>query len=226
MNSPASHPDVKHNAAGITSRRKRFACDVVSKAAVLDERTESRLVKSFCAVPRESFLERRFGVRAYDDIALPIGFDQFSFRPSHVARILSLADASKGQQVLEIGTGSGYCAALLAESGARVFSMETIGLLAQQTRRRLDSLGFANVIIKTMNGKYGWSDQAPFDTIISWVAFPCLPATWEAQIRKDGGRIVTPLGVGENQRLTLFESRGGELARMQLERSCFPEATP
>ncbi|MCB0334518.1 MAG: protein-L-isoaspartate O-methyltransferase [Bdellovibrionales bacterium] len=218
----SSHQD---KVAVLTSKRKRFACDIVSKAAVLDERVESRLVRAFCDVPREVFLDRRFGVRAFDDVSLPIGFEQVVHRPSHMARLLSLLRVEKSHQILEIGTGSGYSAALLSTLGARVFSVERIGLLAQKTRRTLDGHGFANVMIKTMNGLYGWNDEAPFDAILSWVAFRDLPKRWKDDIRQNGGRIVVPLELSEGQRLCLFESQGGDLRRIVLEKSAFPLAS-
>ncbi len=214
----------QQKSAAITSKRKRFACDVVNKAAVLDERVESRLVRAFCDVPREVFLERRFVVRAFDDVSLPIGFEQFVHRPSHMARLLSLLHVEKSHQILEVGTGSGYSAALLSSLGARVFSVEKVGLLAQKTRRTLDAQGFAKVMIKTMCGSYGWGDEAPFDGILSWVAFKELPERWKNDLRRDGGRIVVPILLPEGQRLCLFESHGGDLRRIVLEKSAFPEA--
>lgn len=198
---------------------QRFADEVVERAGVLDDETAQVLVQAFAKVPRSLFVPEAFRSRAADDCALPIGYDQSTSKPSTVARMLALIGLRRGMRVLEIGCGSGYCSAVMAAAGAQVFTVEYLGLLAQRTRRLLDALNFQNVLIRRGDGRRGWSEHAPYDAIIVSVAFEQIESRLLDQLIMPGGRMVAPVGSGEEQRLTLWEARDGKVNAYQLE-SC------
>lgn len=195
----------------------RFAEKIVQAAGVLDEATAQTLIAAFSSVPRERFVSPAFASRAYDDISLPIGYKQTISKPSTVARMLGVVGIEKGMRVLEIGCGSGYCSAVMAQTGAQVFAIEYIGLLAQQTRRLLDSLDYHNILIRTGDGRKGWLEHAPYDVIVLSAAFERVEPELVAQLKNPGGRMVAPIGTERGQILTLWEAKGGGVTLYQLE---------
>jgi len=144
-------------------------------------------------VPRERFLPQGQGVWAYDDSPLPIGDGQTISQPYIVAYMAESLALEGGEKVLEIGTGSGYAAAILAETGAEVYTIERIEGLATMARRVLHNLGYANVHARHGDGTLGWPEEAPFDGIVVTAAGPEVPETLKKQL-KIGGRIVIPVG--------------------------------
>ena len=144
-------------------------------------------------VPRERFLPKGQGVWAYDDNPLPIGDGQTISQPYVVAYMTEALLLEGGEKVLEVGTGSGYAAAILAEIAAEVYTIERIEGLATMASRVLDDLGYANVHVRHGDGTLGWPEQAPFDGIVVTAAGPEAPQTLKQQL-KIGGRLVIPVG--------------------------------
>ncbi len=144
-------------------------------------------------VPRERFLPNRQGVWAYDDAPLPIGDGQTISQPYIVAYMTEALALVGGERVLEIGTGSGYAAAVLAEIAADVYTIERIDGLAIMARANLAELGYENVHVRQGDGTLGWPEQAPFDGIIVTAGGPDVPDTLKNQL-EIGGRLVMPIG--------------------------------
>jgi protein-L-isoaspartate(D-aspartate) O-methyltransferase len=181
------------------------------------------LIDAFAAVPRDRFVAEAFNLSAMDDNALPIGYGQTISKPSTVARMLALIGIRKGMTVLEIGCGSGYCSAVMAAAGARVFAVEYVGLLAQKTRRMLDSMNYQNIIIRRGDGRRGWAEHAPYDAIVVSAAFQNIEPELLKQLVSPGGRLVAPVGNSSGQILTLWEARNGGVHSYQLEPCSFVE---
>jgi protein-L-isoaspartate(D-aspartate) O-methyltransferase len=154
-------------------------------------------------VPREPFVPERERPRAYDDAALPIGHGQTISQPYMVARICEAMAVRPGQRVLDVGTGSGYQAAVLAELGAEVVAIERIPELAQQARDNLVRAGYENVGVVVGDGTLGVPERAPFDAIGVAAAAPGLPQRLYDQLRP-GGRLVVPVGGPRAQRLEVI----------------------
>lgn len=202
---------------------RRFADSVVDSVGVLDQETADTISDAMAAVPRDRFVPNGFNVRAMEDIALPIGYGQTISKPTTVARMLSLIGLRKGMTVLEIGCGSGYCSAVMAAAGARVFAIEYVGLLAQRTRKHLDSMNFQNIIIRRGDGRKGWLEHAPYDAIVVSAAFPRIEPQLLGQLVKPGGRLVAPIGTVQGQTLELWEAGKAELNHYRLESCNFVE---
>ncbi|HEY6834886.1 MAG TPA: protein-L-isoaspartate(D-aspartate) O-methyltransferase [Gaiellaceae bacterium] len=154
-------------------------------------------------VPRERFVPERQRRRAYDDAALPIGNGQTISQPYMVARICEALGVHPGNAVLDVGTGSGYQAAVLAELGADVVTIERIPELAEQARANLAATGYDRVDVLDGDGTLGVPDRAPFDGIAVAAAAPGLPETLYDQLRP-GGRLVVPVGGPRAQRLEVI----------------------
>ena len=144
-------------------------------------------------VPRERFLPRGQGVFAYDDSPLPIGDGQTISQPYIVAFMAESLALVGGEKVLEIGTGSGYAAAVLAEIAAEVYTIERIEGLATMAKTVLDELGYTNVHVRCSDGTLGWPAEAPFDGIVVSAGGPEVPDTLKYQLNT-GGRLVIPVG--------------------------------
>jgi len=163
-------------------------------------------------VPRHKFVPPDFMDQAYKDYALPIGYGQTISQPHLVAWMIQLLELKSGHKVLEIGTGSGYQAAILVELGyVDVYSIEIVPELAESAVTRLLELGYTNVQIKQGDGYFGWPEFAPFDAIIVTAAPDHLPTPLAAQL-VEGGRIVIPLGPpGPYQSLCKFVKKEGKV---------------
>lgn len=144
-------------------------------------------------VKRHEMVPEPLRAESYADRPLPIGHDQTISQPFVVALMSQLADVDAGEKVLEIGTGSGYQAAVLAELGARVYSIEIVEPLARRTRERLDAMGYEGIHTRIGDGYRGWPDEAPFDAIVVTAAPPEIPEPLKAQLAV-GGRMVVPVG--------------------------------
>jgi len=164
---------------------------------------DSRLIDALLKVPRHFFVEEAMAIQAYSDSPLPIGEKQTISQPYMVALMTELLHLNGSEKVLEIGTGSGYQTAILAQLAARVYTIERIRSLALKARRALDSLGFLNINIRTEDGSCGWQDEAPFDAIVVTAGAPDVPRCLIDQLDK-GGRLVIPVGNQSEQALVRF----------------------
>ena len=153
----------------------------------------ARVIEAMRRVPRHAFVPGELRWAAYRNSALPIGYRQTISQPYVVALMTDLLDPKPGDVILEIGTGSGYQAAILSCLVKQVYSLEIVEELAILARDRLQRLGFDNVEVRAGNGHYGWPEHAPYDSIIVTAAAPSVPAALVAQL-KPGGTLIIPLG--------------------------------
>jgi protein-L-isoaspartate(D-aspartate) O-methyltransferase len=144
-------------------------------------------------VPRHEFVPAKYVEWAYEDAPLPIGHDQTISQPSVVAMMTELIRPRRGKRVLEVGTGSGYQAAVLAEAGCRVWTIEIFQVLADQARTRLHRLGYERVVVRHGDGYAGWPEEAPFDAIVVTAAADSIPPALIEQLAPNG-RLVMPVG--------------------------------
>jgi protein-L-isoaspartate(D-aspartate) O-methyltransferase len=168
--------------------------------AALDE----RVMVAVGRVPRHLFVPAQLAPLAYLDTPLPIGCDKTVSQPFIVAVMTDLLDPRPDEAVLEVGTGLGYQAAVLAELARRVWSVEVVEELALAAEARLRQLGHANVEVRVGDGSQGWAEHAPFDKILVAAAAGLVPPALLGQL-KPGGRMVLPTGLPEAQRLTVVE---------------------
>ena len=169
--------------------RRRMVDDQIVGRGIKDE----RVLAAMRRVPRHEFLPEAMRGMAYADNALPIGEGQTMSQPYMVAIMTELLGLTSTERVLEIGTGSGYQAAVLAELCSKVYTVERIKTIAEKARATLDRLGYQNVAIKVYDGTYGWKEMAPFDAIMVTAGAPEIPAPLVEQL-KDGGSMVIPVG--------------------------------
>jgi protein-L-isoaspartate(D-aspartate) O-methyltransferase len=197
---------------GMTSQRARDRMlDRLREAGIGDE----RVLTAMRTVPRHLFIDEALASRAYEDTALPIGQGQTISQPYVVARMTAaLIEDGMPARVLEVGTGSGYQAAVLAALGIETWTVERIEELLRTARRRFRHLGL-NVRTKHDDGRAGWSEYAPFDGILVTAGAAALEPDLFTQLA-EGGRLVAPLGSASSQRLLRFRRRGGELVQDDL----------
>jgi len=177
--------------------------DMVARQLRARDIVDEKVLGAMERVPRELFVPERERRRAYEDAALPIGAGQTISQPYMVARICEALDVRPGHQVLDVGTGSGYQAAVLAELGAEVITIERIPELAEQAGANLAAAGYEQVEVRVGDGTLGVPDRAPFDGIAVAAAAPGLPETLYEQLRP-GGRLVVPVGGPRAQRLEVI----------------------
>jgi protein-L-isoaspartate(D-aspartate) O-methyltransferase len=182
--------------------RESMVADQIAARGVKDELTLAAMRK----VERHRFVPEAFRSQAYEDHPLPIGHGQTISQPYIVAFMTEALGLEGGETVLEVGTGSGYQAAVLAEIAAHVYSIEIVRPLAEEAAGRLAALGYENVDVRAGDGYAGWPEAAPFDAIVVTAAAPRIPEPLERQL-KDGGRLVLPLG-DDWQELVVVTRRG------------------
>ncbi|MFB3924797.1 MAG: protein-L-isoaspartate(D-aspartate) O-methyltransferase [Syntrophales bacterium] len=178
--------------------------------------TDERVLKAMETVPRHLFVEEALRDQAYNDNPLPIGENQTISQPYIVALMTAALELKGREKVLEIGTGSGYQTAILAELADQVFSIERIAFLASRARRVLDSLKYFNVAIRVGDGTYGWKEESPFDGIIVTAGAPMVPKTLLEQLAV-GGRLVVPVGSRHSQSLAKLTRTSQDLKDVKRE---------
>ena len=176
---------------------------------------DERVLAAMAEVPREAFVPERYRHRAYSDSALPIGEAQTISQPWIVAAICQALELDGEERVLEIGTGSGYSACVLARLAAEVFSVERHESLAGSARQALDSLGVENVEAIVGDGSRGLPERAPFEAIAIHATAPAPPETLLGQLA-DGGRLVVPIAFDTFDMLTVFRRRGEGLSKAEI----------
>ncbi len=181
----------------------------------------SAIMAAMRRVPRERFICPSLEGLAYADYALPIGAEQTISSPETVALLCEALCLRGSERVLEVGTGSGYQAAVLAELGCRVYTVERVPELSRLARRTLDRLGYESVLVRWGDGGEGWAEHAPFDRIVVTAACPEVPSPLLAQLER-GGVLVAPIGSGGDQVLVrITKGTTGSLARTTLRACCF-----
>jgi protein-L-isoaspartate(D-aspartate) O-methyltransferase len=185
--------------------QRRALIEEIRKQGVED----LEILRLFDLVPRHLFLPEGIWNRAYLDAPIPIGFGQTASQPSLQARSLEILQPGKGEKVLEIGTGSGYFTALLAQMVDRVYSVERVRELSHRARKALDAAGIQNVALLAGDGSIGWRKYAPFDVITVAAASPSVPQALVDQLAP-GGRLLLPVGTRDEQDMVLVtrDTRG------------------
>jgi protein-L-isoaspartate(D-aspartate) O-methyltransferase len=182
--------------ADLEARRRSMVREQLEERGIVDR----RVLDAMARVPREAFVDELDRSRAYFDMPLRIGWGQTISQPYMVALICQTADVREGDKVLDIGTGSGYQAAVLAAMGGEVHSVERIPELGDKARARLAAAGFEQVQVHVGDGSLGLPDEAPFDAIVVAAAAPDVPMTLYDQL-VPRGRLVVPVGGPQGQRL-------------------------
>jgi protein-L-isoaspartate(D-aspartate) O-methyltransferase len=173
------------------------------------------VLRAFEKVPRHQFVPTGIRHRAYDDAALPIGNGQTISQPFIHAHYLELLALKGTEKVLEVGTGTGYQTALLAQLVPQVFSIERIAALSAQAKANLEKLGITNVSLCVGDGTLGWKEHAPFDAILVSAGSPSVPQPLLDQLA-DGGRLLVPEGDLDTQHLVVYTRRGQRVDRRQV----------
>ena len=174
--------------------------------------TDSKVLQAMLTVPRHQFVDLRIRESAYNDYPLSIGEGQTISQPYIVALMTQLLELKGGERVLEIGTGSGYQAAVLAEIVEEVYTVEIYESLSKKSEKLIKDLGYKNIHFKIGDGYYGWEEYAPYDAIIVTCAPDHVPPPLVQQIKNDGGRIVIPVGgIWMVQNLMKIEKTGGKI---------------
>jgi protein-L-isoaspartate(D-aspartate) O-methyltransferase len=191
--------------------RERMVSQQLAPKGITDERVLAAMRK----IPRHLFVDEALWDQAYSDFPLPIGHAQTISQPYIVALMTQELGLKGGEKVLEIGSGSGYQAAILGELARSVFSVERMPALLVRARKTLDRLGYSNVYLKLDDGTWGWRDEAPFDAIIVTAGSPSVPKPLIEQLN-DPGVLVIPVGDDSSQLLVKITKSNGELEQKNI----------
>jgi len=205
MHVPKLPMDSSGESATFSNLRLRMVDSQLRARGVSDE----RVLDAMSRVPRHEFAPERYRDQVYEDHPLPIGEGQTISQPYIVARMLEAVSLSPGERVLEVGTGSGYVTALLAELTAQVFSVERHAALADAGRELLGRLGYTNVRVIVGDGSHGFAAGAPYDAIIVSAAAAEVPRALLEQLA-EGGRMIIPVGPADSQQLQLIRMESGQ----------------
>lgn len=173
------------------------------------------ILRAMTTVPRHRFVPYRVRQDAYKDYPLPIGKGQTISQPYIVALMSAVLELDRDKKVLEIGTGSGYQAAVLAELAGQVYTIEIVASLGETAKSVLQQLGYTNVHVKIGDGYQGWPEQAPFDAIIVTCAPTHIPGPLKSQLA-EGGKLVIPVGGSGHQELVLLKKEKGKILRHKI----------
>jgi len=189
--------------------RERMVVEQLVRRGISDP----KVLVAMATVPREEFVPEALKSRAYEDGPLPIGEGQTISQPYIVALMTELLEVGEGDKVLEIGTGSGYQAAVLASIGCQVIGLEFRPNLAREAKETLAKLGLGDKVqVRQTDGRSGWPKGAPYDGVLVTAACPRVEEAWLRQLR-DGGHLVLPLGSGLLQELTRITKKSGEVIK-------------
>jgi protein-L-isoaspartate(D-aspartate) O-methyltransferase len=192
--------------------KPEIACERLIKKLREKGISDERVLEAFRKVPRHLFIDSMFYAQAYDDNALPIGEGQTISQPFVVALMTQFLRLGKDEKILEIGTGSGFQAAILAQFSRRVYTIERQQNIGESTRKRLREMGYENVIFKIGDGSNGWIQHAPFDRIMVTAGAPTLPPSLAGQLAV-GGIMVLPRGEKQYQELEIYEKNAEGLKK-------------
>jgi len=201
--------------------RQQMLAEIEAEAALTAGHTgraafSERVMRTVGGLPRHEFVPVELQPYAYLNRPLPIGYEKTVSQPFIVALMTDLLELEAGDVVLEVGSGAGYQAAILAELAKRVYTVDIIEELARGTERRLKRLGYGNVEVRVANGYYGWPEHAPYDKIMVTAAADLIPPPLLAQL-KPGGRMVIPTGIPDKQSLVLVEkTAAGSLSTREI----------
>lgn len=199
----------------MSALKPEIACEKLLRHLRAKGITDERVLEAFRKVPRHRFVDGVMGARAYEDDALPIGCGQTISQPYVVALMTQSLELGTDDKILEIGTGSGFQAAILAQFSRRVYTVERHQTLGDNARKLLRDMGFQNIVFKVGDGTRGWPQYAPFDRIIVTAGAPALPSTLLAQLA-DNGILLIPNGNRGTQVLEIYRKRGGKVERSEL----------
>ena len=201
-------PEVIQSYAG--QRRKMVEEQLVERGV-----KDLRLLEAMSRVPRHLFAQDSLQHRAYGDTPLPIGENQTLSQPYIVGAMTEALELKGEERVLEIGTGSGYQTAIIAELARQVFTIERLNNLSRKAQKILEGLNYMNIVFKMFDGTYGWPDQAPFDAILITASAREIPESLIKQLG-DGGRLVAPIGETDKQKLVVLTKKGDGVSRKNL----------
>ena len=190
---------------GLTTARRMMVDAVWQRQGIRNDELKAIML----GVPRHLFVDSALAAKAYQDISLPIAAEQTISQPSMVAIMSNALSPRKGDKILEIGTGSGYQTAILANYTPRLYTVERIPELSKRAQGLLEKLGFRNIIYKTGDGSLGWESWAPYDRIIVTAGAPVVPSKLRLQLA-DGGRLLIPTGGRESQNLLCVDRMGDD----------------
>ncbi|VAX28963.1 Protein-L-isoaspartate O-methyltransferase [hydrothermal vent metagenome] len=202
---------VDRSVQSFSGQRRKMVAEQVAERGIKD----LRIMEAMNRIPRHMFVHETFQHKAYGDFPLPIGDNQTISQPYIVAAMTEVLKLKNTDRVLEIGTGSGYQTALLAELAGQVFTIERIRSLGLKAQRLLEQLNYMNIVFKVFDGTYGWPDQAPFDVILITASTKEIPKMLVDQLGEKG-RLVAPVGDLDKQSLTVLTKENGRITSQEI----------
>jgi len=190
----------------LEKKKKRMIENDLKGRNIKDE----KILEAFLEVPREKFVPERFYEDSYEDRPLPIGEGQTISQPYIVAEMIRVANPSADDKALEVGSGSGYAAAILSRIVKKVYGIERFESLVKESKKRLEELNYDNIIIKKGDGSKGWEEKSPFDIIIVSAAASRVPDRLLEQLAENG-RMIIPIGNQFRQELIYYKKENGEI---------------
>ena len=192
----------------------RHRQEMVQKRVIDQGIDDPRIIAAMSKIERHRFVESAMTHQAYMAKSLPIGFGVTISHPSTVAAMTHLLELKGDERVLEIGTGSGYQAAVLAEIGVKVYTIERLAEMGRRAQRLFDELGYYTIGVKIGDGSVGWSNHAPYDRIIVTAASPDIPSALLSQLAENG-RMIIPVGSRNEQKLTIITLKDGKYHKIE-----------